>query len=361
VGRSRFLLLSRPAIHDHPDLVYALVPSLDASCHLYIIGRIGIAHARPAISGFACSGLIIMSFLTYVLVTPARNEAQFIELTIKSVVAQKVRPVKWVIVSDGSTDGTDDLVQKYTAVHPWIELVRMPERRERHFAAKVNAFNAGYSRVKGLNYQIIGSLDGDVSFDEDFFPFLLQKLAEDPRLGLVGAPFQDAGSNQIYDYRFVSIEHVSGCCQLFRRECFEQIGGYVPIKGGGIDLIAVVTARMKGWKTRSFTEKVCLHHRTMGTAQNGTLTVWFKNGRKDYALGCHPVWELFRTMYQMTKKPLILGGLLLATGYIWDSIRRMERPMPQEVREFRRREQMKRLKRFLIGRRHPTSHPARPD
>lgn len=305
-------------------------------------------------------GLSLMPLPTYVLITPARNEAQFIELTIKSMVAQHARPAKWIIVSDGSTDGTDELVQKYADVHSWIELVRMPERRERHFAAKVNAFNAGYARVKDLNCEIIGSLDGDISFDENFFSFLLQKLAEDPGLGLVGAPFRSATSNHSYDYRFVSIEHVSGCCQLFRRECFEQIGGYVPVKGGGIDLIAVVTARMKGWKTRTFTENVCLHHREMGTAQDNALGVWFKTGGKDYALGCHPLWELFRTMYQMTKKPLVVGGALLAAGYLWAVLRRVDRPMPREVRKFRQREQMQRLKVFLTGRRFSTGHPVRP-
>src|SRR5580658_10196853 len=184
----------------------------------------------------------------YVLITPARNEAQFIELTLKSVVAQTFRPVKWVIVSDGSTDGTDDMVGRYVVMHPWIELVRMPERRDRNFAGKVHAFNAGYARVKDIDHDVVCSLDGDISFDEDYFSFLLAKLGEDPALGLVGTPFQEERSKQTYDYRFVSIEHVSGACQVFRRECFEQIGGYVAVKGGGIDHIAVVTARMKGWK-----------------------------------------------------------------------------------------------------------------
>ena len=179
----------------------------------------------------------------YVLITPARNEAQFIELTIKSVIAQTVLPLQWVIVSDGSTDGTDEIVNKYAAEHRWIELVRTPERQERHFAGKVHAFNAGYAKVKNLDYDLIGSMDADISFDPDYFSFLLGKLAEDPALGLVGTPFKD---KTIYDYRFVSIEHVSGACQLFRRECFEQIGGYVPVKSGGIDHIAVITARMKG-------------------------------------------------------------------------------------------------------------------
>ena len=189
---------------------------------------------------------------TYVLVTPARNESAHIEKTIQAVVAQTILPLRWVIVNaDGSTDDTDNIVRKYAVGRPWIELVRMPERHERHFAAKVNAFNAGYARMKDLDYQVMCSMDGDISFDEDYFSFLLRKLAEDPALGLVGTPFKE-NSGQVYDYRFVSIEHVSGACQVFRRECFEQIGGYVPVKGGGIDLIAVITARMKGWKTRTF-------------------------------------------------------------------------------------------------------------
>src|SRR5258707_2521510 len=212
----------------------------------------------------------MLTLPTFVLITPARNEAQFIELTLKSVMAQTVRPLKWVVVSDGSTGGTDDIVNKYVAGHPWIKLVRMPERRERHFAGKVHAFNVGSLEVNDLKYDVIGSLDGDISFEEDYFSFLLRKLAEDPRLGLVGTPFKDS-SSPTYDYRFVSIEHVSGACQLFRRECFEQIGGYVPVKGGGGDHIAVITARMKGWKTRTFTEKVCLHHRAIGTAERGRV------------------------------------------------------------------------------------------
>ena len=107
----------------------------------------------------------------YVIVTPARNEAQFIELTLKSVVAQTARPARWVIVSDGSTDGTDEIVSRYAAEYPWIELVRMPERRERHFAGKVYAFNAGYSRVKDLDFAAVVSMDADISFEEDYFAF----------------------------------------------------------------------------------------------------------------------------------------------------------------------------------------------
>jgi len=292
----------------------------------------------------------------YVLITPARNEAEFIELTIKSMIAQTVRPEKWVIVSDGSTDGTDEIVLKYAADNTWIELVRMPERRERHFAGKVHAFNAGYARMKQIAYDVIGNLDGDLSFDEEYFSFLLHKLLEDPRLGLVGTPFKGE-TGIVYDYRYVSIEHVSGACQLFRRGCFEEIGGYVPVEGGGVDHIAVITARMKGWKTRTFTEKAVLHHREIGTAQHGTLMARFKVGAKDYALGSHWIWELSRTIYQLRKRPYVLGGMTLLAGYMWSMARRAKRPVSSELIKFRHREQMQRL-RDLVMRKHdsPQSH-----
>lgn len=285
---------------------------------------------------------------SYVLITPARDEAEFIETTIQSVMRQTVSPLKWIIVSDGSTDGTDEIVQRYASECPWIELIRMPERRERHFAGKVHAFNAGYARVKDLPYEVIGNLDADVSFDENYFLFLLQKLQENPALGVVGSAFRD-NSGQGYDYRFVSSEHVTGTCQLFRRSCFEEIGGYVPVKSGAVDAIAVITARMKGWKTRTFVEKVAIHHRSFGTAEHAVLAAKFRLGRKDYSVGNHPLWEAFRTVYQMSKPPRVVGGLMVASGYLWALARRVERPVSAEFIAFHRAEELARLrKRFAI-------------
>lgn len=286
------------------------------------------------------------SLPTYVLITPARNEAQFIELTIKSVVAQTCKPLKWVIVSDGSTDGTDDIVADYTKRYPWIELLRVPQRKERHFAGKVHAFNAGYGCVRQLNYDVIVSLDADISFDEEYFAYLLGKLATDSQLGLVGTPFIDDESTK-YDYRYVNTEHVSGACQVFRRGCFEAIGGYTPVKGGGIDYLAVVNARMRGWKTRTFQGKSSHHHRLIGTAENSVLYARFKYGVKDYALGNHPLWQCFRTAYQMTRKPLIFGGGAIMVGYIWAMVSRKERPVSPQLIAFIRQEQVERLKSFF--------------
>ena len=281
----------------------------------------------------------------YILITPVRNEAQFIELTIASVIAQTAKPLKWIIVSDGSTDATDEIVRRYAAQHSWIELIRVPDRQERHFAGKVHAFNKGYARVKELPYEVIGSLDGDLSFDKEYFAFLLQKLAEDPALGLVGTPFQEG--SETYDYRFSSVENVSGACQLFRRPCFEQIGGYVPLKEGGIDHVAQLSARMKGWKTRTFTERVTHHHRKMGTGRHGYWMALFKRGVKDYVLGNHPLWEMFRTIYQTTKKPFVIGALFLIAGYGWALVRGYKMPLSPEMRAFIRSEQLRRLRKFL--------------
>jgi poly-beta-1,6-N-acetyl-D-glucosamine synthase len=286
----------------------------------------------------------------YVVITPARNEAEFIEQTIQSMLGQTARPLKWVIVSDGSTDATDAIVTRYASQYDWIELLRMPERKERNFAGKVHAFAAGRNQVKELPYQVIVSLDADITFDEGYFAFLLDKLANDPALGLVGTPFKETGSNAIYDYRFVSIEHVSGACQVFRRECFESIGGYIPIKGGAIDNIAVISARMKGWKTRTFTEMVCWHHRSIGTAQTSPLKARFKSGIKDYSIGNHPAWELIRSVYQMTKKPYIVAGTALGLGYFWSLLRRVDRPVPEELVAFHRHEQLQRMKKFFLKR-----------
>lgn len=283
--------------------------------------------------------------MKYVLITPARNERDFIELTMKSVIGQTLRPIRWVIVSDGSTDGTDELVRQYAAQYNWIELLRMPGRAERHFGGKVDCFNAGYARVKELSWDVVGSLDADMTFDPDLYEFLIGKLAEDPRLGLCGAPFTEG--NGTYDFRFSSVEHVSGACQLFRRECFEAIGGYTPIKGGGIDVVAVLSARMKGWQTRTFPEKTLKHHRPMGTASHAGWHARFKLGQKDYTLGRHPLWEVPRSFYQMTRQPYLVGGSALLAGYLWAMIRRVERPVSDELVRFQRQEQMKRLKKFL--------------
>jgi glycosyltransferase involved in cell wall biosynthesis len=285
---------------------------------------------------------------SYVLITPACNEAAFLEKTIESVIHQSITPVKWVIVDDGSTDETPDIVRRYLPQHPWIELVQMPQRRDRSFAAKVGAFNAGYTRVSGLGYEVLGNLDADISFDTDYIEFLLEKFSEDPSLGVAGTIFREERYSSETD-SFEGYNHVAGGCQLFRGRCFAQIGGFMPNHAGGVDWIAVTTARMVGWKTRSFREKSFFHHRHLGTAGRSALSSSFSYGEKDYCLGSHPVWELFRVAYRVAKQPFIIGGLALGLGYCWALIRRAPRPVSGPLMAFHRKEQMAKLKAILVS------------
>jgi glycosyltransferase involved in cell wall biosynthesis len=286
------------------------------------------------------------NLVPYVLISPARNEEAFIEKTIQSVMTQTVLPAKWVIVNDGSTDATSSIVRKYLGDHPWMELIDLPVRRERNFAAKVYAFNAGQERIKDIKYEIIGNLDADVSLDEDHFEFLLNEFRKDPRLGVAGTIFKEEGYSSETD-SFEGQNHVSGQCQMFRRQCFEEIGGYKPNKAGGIDWMAVTTARMIGWKTRSFREKSFFHYRSLGTAERGRIASSFSYGEKDYYLGGHPIWELFRVAYRSTKRPYLVEGLALGAGYLWAFVRRERRPVSKELMRFHRKEQMQKLRAIL--------------
>lgn len=288
----------------------------------------------------------MMKLPTYVIVTPARNEARFIALVLESVIAQTALPLRWVVVSDGSTDETDALVLRYAQSHPWIELLHLDSGVQRNFAGKVNALHAGYERVQGLAFDAVAFLDADLEFAPQYFAFLLEKLAGSAALGLVGTAYVEL-DNESYDYNFVSREHVAGACQLFRRACYEQIGGYRAIAGGAIDSIIGIEARMYGWQTRTFTEMYSRHHRKMGTAGSGPLRSRFKTGMKDYAIGNHPLWELVRGLYQMTRPPFLLRGVAVWAGYVWATLRCKPRAVPAEVMRFYRREQMLRLSAFV--------------
>ncbi len=279
--------------------------------------------------------------MKYVLITPAHNEEAFIEKTLASMVVQTRLPERWVIVDDGSTDRTAQIVEGYSSRYQWIELSKTPQRIDRNFAGKVHAFNAGLERARLLEFDVIGNLDADLSFDPEYLEFLIGKFAEDPRLGVAGTPFTEDGGYDTARDSFEGENHVAGGCQLFRRRCFEEVGGYIANPAGGIDWIAVTTARMKGWKTRSFPEKRFHHYRTLGTAGRSRAAASFSYGEKDYYLGGSPLWQLFRVAYRATKQPL--DGMALLAGYCCAAARRMKRPVSRELMRFHRREQMKKL------------------
>src|SRR6266516_670747 len=284
--------------------------------------------------------------MKYLLITPAHIEEAFIEKTLVSVIAQTLLPERWVIVDVGATDKTAEIIERYTQRYPWIELVRHPEQSRRSFAGKVHAFNARLDRAQqSPEFEVIGNLDADISFDPKYLEFLIGKFAEDPRLGVAGTPFTEDGGYDTARDSFEGQNHVAGGCQLFRRQCFADVGGDIANPAGGIDWVAVTTARMKGWRTRSFPQKRFHHYRTLGTAGKSGIAASFSYGEKDYYLGGSPIWQLFRVAYRVRKQPI--DGLALLSGYCWAAIRRIKRPITSELMRFHRREQLKKLRAIL--------------
>ncbi len=287
------------------------------------------------------------AFPSYVLVTPARNEAAHIGATLASVIAQTVRPLRWVVVDDGSTDGTAAIVREHAEAHSWIELVELPARATREFAGKVRAFEAGRARLQGLDYAVIGNLDADITLGPGHFEALLGHFARDPSLGVAGSPYAEDPAHperHTYAHPGANLEHVSGACQMFRRSCYEAIGGYRALPGGGIDTAAGLAARARGWRTRTFIEQVCLHHRPVGTAEQGRLRARFGRGVRAWRVGGHPAWEALRALADMRRPPLVLFGAAHLAGYAWAAAAGVPRVLPPELVTLHRREQMQRLR-----------------
>jgi glycosyltransferase involved in cell wall biosynthesis len=281
--------------------------------------------------------------MKYVLITSVRNEVAFFAKTLDSVAAQTRLPERWFIVDDGSTDGTTEVAARYAEKFPWITLVRNPRREGRNFAAKANNVNNAFAQMHDLGFDVVGNLDADTTFEPDYMEFLMRKFDADPKLGLAGTPFTQEGGYDSTRDSFEGENYVAGPVQLFRRECWKEIGGYIANPAGGVDWIASMTARMKGWTVRSFSDKRYHHHRSMGTAGRSEVVALFTYGEKDYYLGGSPIWQMFRVVYRITKQPLLFGGLALGFGYGWAALSRQKRAVTPELMRYHRADQMKKL------------------
>ncbi|MCX5811617.1 MAG: glycosyltransferase family A protein [Proteobacteria bacterium] len=282
----------------------------------------------------------------YVLITPARNEESFIGKTIEAVAAQSVLPKEWVIVNDGSTDRTEEVVASYQRDHSFIRLISVSEHQGRNFNSKAYAFQAGYRRLESKDYHFIGNLDADVSFESDYYKNILEKFSENLKLGIAGGIIAELVNN-VYVLQNISLNSVAGATQLFRRECYENIGGYIPIMTGGIDTAAEIMARSKGWEVRTFPELTVLHHRRVASGKGNILAEGFRKGISHYLLGYHPLFQVARYMSRIKDKPYILGSFFILSGYLWALVRRYKRPIPDDVVRYLRKEQMRRLWSFL--------------
>jgi glycosyltransferase involved in cell wall biosynthesis len=291
-----------------------------------------------------------MKDIIYVLITAARNEQQYIEKTIQSVVSQTILPNKWVIVSDGSTDRTDEIVKRYEGYYDFIQLFRREPGDNRNFASQVYAQKTGISQLEGIEYQFLGLLDADVSFERDYYESVLGKFQENAKLGIAGGIlFENIGGKWVRLDNSTSWS-VGGPIQMFRRECYEAID-YIPLKRGGQDAIAEVMARMHGWEVRSFPGIVVLHHRITGTETRNILSVRFQRGVAHHCNGNHPFFEVVRCLYRIFERPYVLGSLFTLCGYLWSCISGDEIMVPKDVVKYLRKEQVRRIVRLVWRRR----------
>jgi biofilm PGA synthesis N-glycosyltransferase PgaC len=281
-----------------------------------------------------------LSNIKYIVITPARDEEAHLQKTIESVVAQTVRPVEWWIVNDGSTDRTGEIIDEYSARYPWIRAVHRTNRGFRKAGGGVvDAFNDGYRQVNCTDWQYIVKLDGDLSFEPDYFAKCFNHFANEPRLG-VGGGVMCYIENGKKSFEPNPAFHVRGATKIYKRECWDAIGGFWPAPGW--DTMDEVKASMLGWTTRSFPELHLLHHRYTGAA-DGTWANLVKNGRANYVCGYHPVFMLLKCVRRLRFKPYIVGSAALMYGFLSGYTQRIPQVDEPETIKYLRKQQLARL------------------
>jgi poly-beta-1,6-N-acetyl-D-glucosamine synthase len=279
----------------------------------------------------------------YVLVSAARNEAAFIEHTLSSVVRQSWRPVTWVVVSDGSTDETDDIVRGFASHHLFIQLLRVDADRARNFGSKARAVNAGYELVRGWPHEYVGILDADVALPSDYYERVLEKFAAGPTLGLAGGLLADRVGDEFVAKATSLNWSVNGPIQMFRRQAWESIGGYQYMPYGGVDTVAEVRCRMHGWCVRSFPDLRARHLRQTGRATDSALRAAYRAGVENYKNGFHPLFMIGRCVKHTPAAPIIAGALAMALGYLVVAARGEGWQVDEDFVRFLRKEQVRRL------------------
>jgi glycosyltransferase involved in cell wall biosynthesis len=251
---------------------------------------------------------------SYVVISPVKDEARYIQTMLESMLAQTLRPARWIIVDDGSADRTPEIVEHYTRQHAWISLVRMPGRATRLIgSAEVLAFNAGCELAKGERFDFIVKLDGDLRIPPQYFEELLKRFQQDPRLGIASGVYleqQEAGWKPVPMPEY----HAAGACKVMRTRCFEEIGGFV--SSPGWDTVDEIRAQTLGWHTRHFADLTFDHLRAEGSAR-GPLFTNRLHGEVYYMTGGSWSFLLFKVAHRLVAgKPLVLAGLMLLAGYL---------------------------------------------
>jgi glycosyltransferase involved in cell wall biosynthesis len=298
--------------------------------------------------------------LQYALITPAHNEESHLRLTIDSIQKQILKPIRWIIVDDGSSDKTRSIAELASSEMDFVRVITMSRSGGRSFGNKARAFNLGVEQLSGVSYDVIGNLDADVSFAPSYFAHLVKAFERDESLGITGGiVFTNIGGRFVTQDR--TTDTVAGAVQLFRRECFEEIGGrYLPLPSGGIDAAAEIIAKSKGWKVRkSFTDPVSEHRQT-GTASATPVVALFRLGRRFRALGYGPLFFSARCLYRVRDEPVLIGSCAQFCGFIAAFVRREPIILPPEVVKYLRQMQRRRLMRLAVPSLRPSSSQTEP-
>lgn len=286
-----------------------------------------------------------MKYKNYVLITAAKNEEKLIEKTIQSVVEQTIKPKTWLIVSDNSTDQTDEIVRRYEERYDFIKLLRTADSESRNFASKVFAINLALEQLNSDSYDFLGILDADITFNNDYYESMLKEFNSDTKLGIAGGEFYDILNGKKIKV-VKSSGSVRGGIQLFRKNCFKDIGGFVPLKYGGEDIITEVTARKNGWKVKSFNHQYLDHHRLTGTGGWNILEAKFREGQLAFSMGYHPLFQVLKSIYRVKERPYIISGFLHLMGFCYSYISGKQRVVKKDFIDYLRNEQLGRIKKL---------------
>ena len=280
---------------------------------------------------------------SYLLISPCRDEADYMRKTLDSVVAQSVTPAKWVIVDDGSTDATPEILAEYAARHDWIEVVRKPDRGGRAVGPGViEAFYFGAERVDLGAYDYSCKLDLDLDLPPRYFEILIERMEANPRIGTCsGKPYVRQGDRLVSERR--GDEMSVGMTKFYRRECFDDIGGYV--REVMWDAIDCHKARQNGWIAVSWDEPDLRfeHLRPMGSSQTSIYTGRRRHGFGQYFMGSDPLFYFATCVFRMAEPPYVLGGLAMAQGYVAAWLRGERQLDDPELRRFIRKYQRRAL------------------
>jgi glycosyltransferase involved in cell wall biosynthesis len=281
----------------------------------------------------------------YVIITPVYNESRFIRETIKAVASQTIVPEKWIIVDDGSTDDTAEIVKQYVNNHHFIEFYSNKRRPEHtYYESNVYAILEGYEKVKGLDFEYLAILDADIILCNDYYEEIFRRFDANMDLGIATGTYLE-GVDGCLKEALIDRRSTPKALQVFRRVCFEEIGGYIPCKNGGEDSCAEILARMYGWQTWSFPDIKVIHQRSVGTRDGRTvLYARFKQGLTDYCLCTHPIFMLAKCLRRcLIEKPFINSGVVRLAGFLYGYIVREQRQIPYDAKRFVHKEQMRRL------------------